>query len=179
MSNAPRGWVNGGSSGRRRPVRKGKRSSPPGKWRLLISESTHDVILEIILNWPIDSPLSWPRLMAVVNHRFQGDWKRQTLAKHKLLQDAFSKRHDEVSDYLREQAKNNGKRVSRTRDEEVEYLKKQLQLVNRENEDLKQRLKVAGERMDLWRHNAFLHRMTPQQLDAPRQENDRGRSDRD
>jgi hypothetical protein len=32
--------------------------------------------------------------------------------------------------------------------------------------------------MARWRHNAFLHRVTVEQLDEPMQENDRGRSDR-
>jgi hypothetical protein len=32
--------------------------------------------------------------------------------------------------------------------------------------------------MARWRHNAYLHRMTIEQIDEPLQENDRGRSDR-
>lgn len=177
MSKAPKGWENAGSSGRRRPVRKGKRSSPPGKWRLLVGEATHDPIMEIIKDWPIDSELTWPSLMAVINHRYGGKWTRQAVAKHPKLQKTFTKTRAKVQAHLRAKAMNAGKRISRTRDEQMAYLKTQLELVNQENENLKQRLETAGERMALWRHNAFLHRMTPQQLDAPRQENDRGRSD--
>lgn len=177
MAKAANGWDKVDNGRRKRPVRKGKRSSPPGKWRLLVGDGTHDAIKEIIEDWPIDSEITWPRLMAVINHRYGGKWTRQAVAKHPKLQKAFTARQAEIRAHLRAKAKNAGKRISRTRDEEVAYLKKQLQLVNRENDDLKKRLEDAGERMALWRHNAFLHRMTPQQLDTPRQENDRGRSD--
>jgi hypothetical protein len=177
MSKAPKGWENGGAK-RRRKVRTGKRSSPAGKWRLLVGEATHDALEEIIEDWPIDSDLTWGALMEVINLRYGGKWTRQAVAKHKKLQKAFTKRRKEIQTHVRAKAENAEKRFARTRDEEVAYLKKQIELLNRENADMQQRLETAGERMSLWRHNAFLHRMTPQQLDAPRQENDRGRSDR-
>ncbi|MCK1713121.1 hypothetical protein [Bradyrhizobium sp. 143] len=176
MSKAPKGWENAGPS-RRRPVRTGKRSSPPGKRRLLVTEVTHDPIKEIIEGWPLDSELGWPALMEVIGLRYGGTWTRQAVAKHDDLQAAFTKRQAKITAFRREKAKSKNKRVARTRDEEVAYLKKQLGLVMQENEDLKKQLKTAGRRMNLWRHNAFLHRMTPQQLDAPMQENDRGRSE--
>lgn len=177
MSKAPKGWENAGPS-RRRPVRTGERSSPPGKRRLLVTEATHDAIKEIIEGWPLDSELGWPVLMGVINVRYGGTWTRQAVAKHKKLQKAYTKRQKEIVDFRRAKASGKGKRVARTRDQEVVYLKKQIDLLNQENEDLKRQLETAGRRMNLWRNNAFLHRMTPQQLDAPMQENDRGRSDR-
>lgn len=177
MSKAPKGWENAGSS-RRRPVRAGKRSSPPGKRRLLVTEVTHDAIKEVIEGWPLDSELGWPALMEFINVRYGGKWTRQAVAKHKKLQKAYTKRQKEIIDFRRDKASSKGKRVARTRDQEVAYLKKQIELLNRENADLKKQIETAGRRMNLWRHNAFLHRMTPHQLDAPMQENDRGRSDR-
>lgn len=178
MSKAPKGWENAGPS-RRRPVRTGKRSSPPGKRRLLVTEATHDAIKDIIEGWPLDSELGWDALMEVIGLRYGGKWTRQAVAKHKKLQKAYTKRQKEIVDFRREKARSKNKRVARTRDEQVAYLKKQLELVVQENEDLKKQLKIAERRMNLWRKNAFLHRMTPQQLDAPMQENDRGRSDRE
>lgn len=177
MTKAPKGWENAGVL-RRRPVRKGRRSTPPGKRLLLVSESTHEALEELIEGWPIESDLTWDALMKVINFRYGGEWTRQAVAKHEDLQKAFTKRQKQVVSFRRDKAKNVGRRIARTRDEEMAYLKKQIDLLNRENVDLQQRLDKAAARMNLWRHNAFLHRMTPHQLDAPMQENDRGRSDR-
>lgn len=177
MAKAPKGWENAGAL-RRRPRRTGRRSAPPGKRRLLVGEQTREALEELIETWPIDSDLTWDALMEVINFRYGGNWTRQAVAKHKDLQKAFTKRQKEIQVHLRTKAQNAGRRVARTRDEEVAYLKKQIDLLNVENADLKQQLKKADARMNLWRHNAFLHRMTPHQLDAPMQENDRGRSDR-
>ncbi|MHC2415694.1 hypothetical protein ACVJGC_008285 [Bradyrhizobium diazoefficiens] len=171
-------WTLVGNGRRKRPIRKGKRSVKPGTRRLLVTDKTHDAILEIIQGWPLDQDLSWGALMKLLSQRYGGTWTRQAIAKHSDLQGAFTKRQEEIRKFKRDKAKSAGKRVSRTRDEEVAYLKKQLELVNRENADLKQRLEKAEARMTLMRHNAFLHRVLPHQLDEPFQENDRGRSDK-
>lgn len=178
MGKAPKGWEFDHVGGRRRPVRKGRPSSPPGKRRLLVTEKTHDDILKMIENWTLHQDLSWDVLMDLLGRTYHGKWTRAAVAKHPKLQDAFSTRHEEIRKFKRAKAQNAGRRVARTRDEEVAYLKKQVDLLNRENADLKQQLEKAAIRMNRWRHNAFLHRMTPHQLDAPMQENDRGRSDR-
>jgi len=177
MTKAPKGWEKI-VTGRKRPVRTGRRATPPGTRLLLVTEKTHDAILELIQFWPLTDELSWDTFMADIRARFGGKWTRQAVAKHKTLQKAFSKRQDEIRAFRREKTKNAGRRVARTRDEEVAYLKKQIELLNRENADLEQRIEIFYARMNRWRHNAFLHRMTPHQLDAPMQENDRGRSDR-
>jgi hypothetical protein len=169
------GWEKANTGRRKREVRKGKRSAPAGKRRLLVSKQTHDAILEIIQGWPLDRILSWDPLMEVINHQYGGDWARQTISNHDDLQDAFTKRQEKIRAFRRDKAKQAGRRVSRTRDEEVAYLKKQIELLNRENVDLKRRLEEQEDRMNRWRRNAFLHRMTPHQLDAPMQENDRDR----
>lgn len=173
-----RDWTLVHNGRRKRPVRKGKRSVKPGTRRLLVTEKTHEAILEIIQGWPLDQDLSWGALMKVLSQRYGGTWTRQAIAKHTDLQDAFTERQKEIKAFRRAKAKNAGKRVSRTRDEEVAYLRKQMELLNKENADLKQRLEKAESRMTLMRHNAFLHRVLPHQLDAPMQENDRGRSDK-
>jgi hypothetical protein len=177
MPKAPKGWefIEGR---RKRPVRNGRRSTPPGKRLLLINDKTHGAIKDLVEGWPIGEELSWEALMEVINYTYGGNWTRQAVAKHSDLQEAFTKRQKQIQVFRREKGKNAGRRVSRTRDEEVAYLKKQVDLLNQEKADLKQQLEKAAARMNRWRHNAFLHRMTPHQLDAPMQENDRGRSDR-
>lgn len=65
MDKRIRGW-DSYRSGRKRPVRKGVSSSPPGKRRLLITEKTHDDILKMIENWPLDQDLCWDALMGLL-----------------------------------------------------------------------------------------------------------------
>jgi hypothetical protein len=178
MTKAPKGWDKIVPRQRARKARAGKRATPPGKRLLLVTEMTHDAILERIEGWPLAEDLAWIPFMEILSKRYGGTWTRQAVAKHKDLQNAFTKRQKEVRAFRRDKAKNDGKRGSRTRDEEVAYYKKQIELLNQENADLKQRLEKVDARMTLWKHNAFLHRVLPHQLDAPRQENDRGRSDR-
>jgi hypothetical protein len=165
-------------SGRKRPVRKGVSSSPPGKRRLLITEKTHDDILKMIQNWPLDCDLSWGDLMELIGRTYHGKWTRAAVAKYPDLQDAFSHRSGEIRKFKRDQAKAGGRRVAKTRDDELAYLKDQIGLLNRENGDLKRRIAETDARLARWRHNALMHRMTVRQLDTPLQENDRGRSDR-
>jgi hypothetical protein len=178
MTKPPKGWDKIVPRQRKRAVRGGKRASPPGTRRLLVTETTHEAILELIESWPLTEELSWGTFMADVRVRYGGEWTRQAVAKHEDLQEAFTKRQKKIRDFRRAKAQNTGRRVARTRDEEVAYLKKQVELLNRENADLKQQSVVLHARLNRWRHNAFLHRVTPHQLDAPMQENDRGRSDK-
>ncbi|MGY4595657.1 hypothetical protein ACVWXL_003403 [Bradyrhizobium sp. GM22.5] len=177
MSKAPKGWEFVGG-GRKRPVRTGKRSVRPGTRRLFVTEMTHDAILERIQGWPLEEDLAWGPLMEVLGREYGGKWTRQAVAKHKLLQEAFTKRQEKIREFKRQKASSAGKRVARTRDEEIAYYKKQIELQKQEIADLKQRIEKSDARMALWKHNAFLHRMLPLQLDRPRQENNRGRSDK-
>jgi hypothetical protein len=178
MGKVPKGWEFAHAGGRKRPVRKGRPSSPPGKRRLLVTEKTHDDILKMIQNWPLDGDLSWDDLMELVGRTYHGKWTRAAVAKHPELQDAFSLRSGELRKFKRDQAKGAGRRVPKTQDEEMAYLKDQIGLLNRENGDLKRRIAETDARLARWRHNALMHRMTVRQLDTPLQENDRGRSDR-
>jgi hypothetical protein len=177
MTKAPKGWDKIDNGRRKRPVRKGRPSSPPGKRRLLVTEKTGPEILSIIENWPLDENLEWKPLMALLGKRYGGTWTRQAVSKHEFLQDAFTKKQEEILEYRRKKANEAGKRVARTRDEEVAYLKQQLQATNQEITDLKVQLGIVEDRMARWRHNALNH-MTFRQLDEKLQENDRRRSDR-
>jgi hypothetical protein len=177
MDKRTRGW-DSYRSVRKRPVRKGVSSSPPGKRRLLITKTSHDDILKMIQNWPLDGNLSWGDLMELIGRTYHGKWTRAAVAKHPKLQDAFRLRSGEIRKFKRDQAKRPGRRAPKTRDEEMAYLKDQIGLLNRENGDLKRRIAETDARLARWRHNALMHRMTVKQLDTPLQENDRGRSDR-
>jgi hypothetical protein len=173
----PKGWEFAGER-RRRPSRGGKRSSPPGKKRLqlMTSPERFKEIRLILENWPLDRPMEWKHVMSVVNARYHGDWVRQTLQKYDELQTAFTDRKEKVDAAIAAAAAKAGKkkrRKSRTRDEQVEYLNRQLEASNKEIVDLKVQLGIVENRIARWRHNARAHGLTIAQLDAPQQENNR------
>jgi hypothetical protein len=146
-------------------------SRAPGK-RVPITKEAENRVREIIEEWPHPT-LRWEDLLPVLNKEFRGDWQRQSLAKHRKIQTAFQAKKEE----LRE-AKSIGPLKSRTADSTVEYLNKQVRALTEENAGLKAKLGEYEARMARWRHKAYLHRVTVEQLDEPLQENDRGRSDR-
>ena len=112
MPKAPKGWEKI-VTGRKRPVRTGRRATPPGTRLLLVTEKTHDALLELIQFWPLTDELSWDTFMADIRARYGGKWTRQAVAKHKTLQKAFSKRQDEIRAFSREKTKNAGRRIAR------------------------------------------------------------------
>lgn len=153
-------------------------SSPRGKRRLLITKVTGPQILLIIQRWPLDQHLGWDTLMDLINARYSGKWKRQTVQKHGFLQEAFTLRQKDQLEHRHKAAKKAGKRIARPRNVEVAYLKSQIELLFKEVADLKVQVVICENRLARWRHNALMHRMTIAQLDEELQENDRGRSDR-
>jgi hypothetical protein len=154
------------------------RSAPAGKRRLQLASDPKKrrEILLIIENWPLKKHLDWDVLMDVINARYHGNWTRQAVASKKDLQKAFTKRQKEIREANPKGAKK--ARKTRTRDEEVVYLKRQLDAANKEIDDLRVQVGIVENRLARWRKNALAHRMTIAQLDEPLQENDRGRSDR-
>ncbi|MEY9397448.1 hypothetical protein ABIF79_003823 [Bradyrhizobium japonicum] len=178
----PEGWKYADEPRRVRPPRGGKRSSPPGKRRLALmtSEERYREILLIIQRWPLNRRLDWEALMDLISARYRGKWTRQALAKYDDLQDAFTKRRGEVLEAMAKAKPKDGKkpRKARTRDEQVEYLKRQLDAANKDIDDLKVKYAILDNRMARWRKNALVRGMTVAQLDEQLQENDRGRSDK-
>jgi hypothetical protein len=150
----------------------GPRAKPRAGKRVPITKEAENRVREIIEEWP-HGTLRWEDLLPILNKEFHGDWQRQSLAKHDKIQTAFQRKKEELRQALLKDPQK-----SRTANSTVEYLNKQLRLLTEENADLKGRLRDQEARMARWRHNAFLHRVTVEQLDEPMQENDRGRSDR-
>jgi hypothetical protein len=150
----------------------GPRAKPRDVKRVPITKEAENRVREIIEEWPHPT-LRWEDLLPVLNDEFRGDWQRQSLAKHPKIQKAFQTKKEELR-----LAKLSGPRKSRTTDSTVEYLSKQVRALTEENAGLRAKLGEYEARMARWRHNAYLHRVTVEQLDEPLQENDRGRSDR-
>jgi hypothetical protein len=147
----------------------GPRAKPrPGK-RVPITKDAQNRVRTIIEDWSLPT-LRWEDLLPILNKEFHGDWQRQSLAKHAKIQTAFQRKKEELR-----QARLKGPRKGRTADSTVEYLNKQVRLLTEENADLKGKLRDQEARMARWRHNAFLHRVTIEQLGA-RPDRDRGQA---
>jgi hypothetical protein len=174
MPKAPKGWEFIEPSRRKRPVRNGVSSSPPGKRRLRIKEVTKSRIRDIILDW--DEPnFTWDLLMEKINKEFGGKWSAWSVGKHPKLQEYFQITKDRIR-------KEKADRAAGMKPKLVEgttaVLQDRLKHLQRENEDLKKRLAESEARLARWRTNAALNKIRISLLDEKLQENNRGRSDR-
>jgi len=174
MAKRARGWEVVPASRRKRPVRTGVASSPPGKKRLRIAKASKSRIRDIILDWK-GPKFTWPLLMTAINREFAGDWRPQSIAKHADLQHYFQVTKDRIRKETADLAA--GKRP-KTVGATTEVLLDRIKHLQRENGDLKQALTENEARLNRWRKNALLNRVPISMLDAPLQPNDRGRSDR-
>lgn len=161
-------------AGRMPPARRAAATPRPrGKKRLRIIKETKQRIRDIIVDWKGEE-FSWDLLMAVINNEFKGEWAPQSIAKHADLQRLFQLTKERVRTAAANKAKGKKKRPV---DSTAEFFEHQIDLLKRENADLKTRLAETEARMARWRKNASLNRVSVAMLDAELQHNDRGRSD--
>jgi hypothetical protein len=173
MGKTPQGWAFADVGGRRRPVRDGRPSSPPGKKRLRIKEVAKGRIVKIMLQWK--GKLTWSLLMKVINKEFHGEWRPASVANHPELQSLYSATKDRIR---KEQEKQDAGKTRKPVDATVTILQNRIDLLQRENGHLKRQVEEYETRLNRWRKNAALNRIPISRLDEPLQENDRGRSDR-
>lgn len=139
---------------------------PRSGTRTRIGKATEARIREIIEEWPHER-IDWGDVVAVANREFKASWRRQSLATHKKILSAFQ---DKKIELKKARPKLSGNVT-------IDYYERTVRQLTEENVMLKTKLRETAARMARWRHNAYLHRMTLEQLDEPMQENDRGRSD--
>ena len=173
MTKAPKGWERIEPSGRKRPVRTGKRSSPPGKRRLLIKTTSEKRIREIIEDWN-EPRITWEALVQVVNAEFKGDWSRQALMKHTRLRDAYD---DKKEDLRKRQKKGGGRRAPRKGDGTVEVLRRQIRDQREEIAVLRADKAKLLEQFATWKANAYLNGWSIKELDKKLEKPDRGQTD--
>jgi hypothetical protein len=137
--------------------------------RTRIWKDTQNRIREIIEEWPHPT-IDWDSVIPVANNEFKANWIRQSLQRHPRLLKAFQDRKAELK-RLAEAAGATAKR----KDSDVEYLDGQVRELEEANAGLKARLVEYEARFARWQRNAYLHGLSVEQLDAPLQENDRGR----
>jgi hypothetical protein len=140
--------------------------------RVHISKADEKAIRTIIEEWPPGKALRWEDLVKEVGSRL-GNWTRQGLASHDKIKLAFQHRKEELRSI-----KLGKKRKRRQVGADYQAMAKYVQGVDEVLENLQKRVEVLEARFARWRQNAYLHRVSMEQLDAPLQENDRGRSDR-
>jgi hypothetical protein len=143
--------------------------------RQLISYSVREWIRQTILAW--EGPtIEWEDVRKVVGKKYPaGEWKRQSLARHPRIQQAFN---DTKRRLLRErdEAKSRAGKATKPKagsDEffqnRIEFLEGRVRKLETENDRLKQQFVR-------WQRNAFAAGMTDQQLDRPALRIDRGQS---
>ncbi len=137
-----------------------------------ISKSDENIIRTIIEEWP-GSDMRWEDIVATVQRELKREWTRQALASHDKIKLAFQHKKEELKN-----AKLGKRRIRRKSDADYHAMAKFNQDVGELVENLRKRIEILEARFARWRQNAYLHRLTIEQLDAPLQENDRGRSDR-
>ena len=136
--------------------------------RIRIDRRMVSRVREIIEDWP-GPRIDWVDVVAAANREFKANWTRQSLAFHDKIQKAFREKKKDLA---------KSKPAPRSADITVEFLEHQVRKLTDENLQLRIKLATTEARMARWRQNAFLHRLTVEQLDEDMQENDRGRSDR-
>ena len=150
----------------------GPRRKPRTGKRMPITSAHEKVIRDIIEDWsrPV---FFWKEVVAEVNKRFGTNWHRQSLESKERIKKAFQAQKQS----LREDAAKTRARKGRAGESTAQYLQRQLREANERADRLERDLIESRARLARWQHNAYLHGLSVEMLDAPLQQNDRGRSD--
>jgi hypothetical protein len=168
MAKAPKGWERIEPSRRKRPVRNGKRSSPPGKRRLHIKTTTETRIRDIIEGWE-EPRITWEAVVQVVNVEFGGDWSRQALMKHKRIRNAYDIKKKELGGTVRDEEG----------DGTLEVLRRQIRDMREELAKLRAEKAKLLVKFATWKTNAYLNGWPIKALDKEPEKPDRGQTDKD
>jgi hypothetical protein len=150
------------------PTPRAKAAKDPSP-RFTITPSVKDWIRKTILAWP-GPAVTWEGIRAVVQKKYpKAVWQRQSLARHKVLQDAFratKKRlaQEEADRKAQGQTKAGSDEVAQRR---IQFLEGRVQELETENERLKNQFVR-------WQRNAFAAGIPLAQLDRPLLPIDRG-----
>ncbi|WP_131868840.1 hypothetical protein [Bradyrhizobium sp. Y-H1] len=139
--------------------------------RVHISKADENIIRTIIEEWSRPE-MGWEDVVEAVEQRLGRNWTRQALGSHSKIKLAFQHKKEELKNAKL------GRKLRRSRvDADYQRMAKFTQDIGEVVEGLRKRIEILEARFARWRHNAYLHRLTVEQLDAPLQENDRGRTD--
>jgi hypothetical protein len=144
--------------------------------RQIINRPVKEWIRATILAWP-GPTIGWEEVRNVVRKKYpNGDWKRQSLARHRRIQEAFN---DTKVRLIRErdEAKSRAGQATKPKAGSDEFLQNRIEFLEesvRKTEAENDRLKQQFVR---WQRNAFAAGMTMQQLDRPALRIDRGQAD--
>lgn len=167
MTRPPKGWERIEPTGRKRPVRTGKRSSPPGKRRLHIKTATEKRVREIIEEWS-EPRITWEAIVQVVNVEFDGDWTRQALMKHKRIRDAYDIKKKELGGTVRD----------KDGDGTMDVMRRQIRDMREEIAELRADKAKLLVKFATWKTNAYLNGWSIKALDKEPKPPDRGQTDK-
>jgi hypothetical protein len=137
-----------------------------------ISKTDENVIRTIIEEWTRPE-IRWEDVVLEIQRRLKRNWTRQALASHSKIKLAFQHKKEDLKN-----AKLDRRPRHRRIDADYQRMETFARDITEAVEKLREKVEFLEARFARWRHNAYLHRLTVEQLDAPLQENDRGRTDR-
>jgi hypothetical protein len=163
-------------AGRMPPSPRQKPPSRDGAIRQIINRPVREWIRNKILAWP-GPTIEWEDVRDVVRKKYPtGDWKRQSLARHKLIQKAF----DDTKRRLlreREAAKAAAGEAVEAKVGSDEFFQNRIEILEGRVRDLENEKAQLKQQFVRWQRNAFAAGMTLQQLDRPALRIDRGQGD--
>jgi hypothetical protein len=144
--------------------------------RQVITRSVREWIRQIILAW--EGPrIEWEEVRKVVQRKYpRGDWKRQSLARHPRIQQAFNDAKRRLARERDETRSRAGKAI-RPKAGSDEFLQGRIEFLAGRVRELEMENTRLKERFVRWERNAFTAGMTMQQLDRPLLPIDRGQAD--
>ncbi|MCG9738297.1 hypothetical protein L1D32_09035 [Shewanella insulae] len=126
--------------------------------RHLTDKDIYDIV-EILDDWPVESKLSWDRLVMAIEQKLRFSTTRQTLQKHKRIKSAF----DEVKALLsgagtvKKQTLPPSLKVAAER---IESQERKIQRLEQENQQLLEQFHV-------WLYNAYAAGISLDKLNSP------------
>jgi hypothetical protein len=153
-----------------------KKPATVKKIRQVITRSVREWIRQTILAW--EGPtIEWEEVRKVVQKKYpRGDWKRQSLARHPRIQEAFNDTKRRLARERDEARSRAGKAIKPKAGSDefsqnrIEFLEGRVRKLETENHRLKQQFVR-------WQRNAFNAGVTLEKLDTPLLAIDRGQAD--
>lgn len=172
-------------AGRMPPATKPRQPRIPGEEdRFILTASRREWIRNVILTWS-NPTIRWEEIREVVRKKYPKlILQRQSLAKHKLLQDAFTatklrlarERKNAEEATLTESGK--PAKPAKPQSGSEEYLNGRIQALEKKVNQLQEENTKLKQQFARWQFNAFSKGgMTMQELDKPRGRADRGQAD--
>jgi hypothetical protein len=144
--------------------------------RQIINRPVREWIRATILAWR-GPTIEWEDVRNVVRKKYpNGDWKRQSLARHPQIQKAFNETKRRLV-RERDEAKSRAGKPTRPKAGSDEFFQNRIEFLEGRVRELETENDRLNQQFVRWQRNAFAAGMTLQQLDRPALRIDRGQAD--